>query len=329
MPKFNVLVVGAGVMGRNHIRNYIAQNANVTAVDVSGACLAKAKEQFPSIKTYDDIDKAIKAGNIDAASVVTTTSSHFDVARKLIENNIGVLVEKPMTDSLDKARELVKISKNSGVVVQVGHIERFNPAVRKLKDMKSDLGKIVYASAHRFGVPSARKLDNVIMDLSIHDIDILSFLTGEKPKSVFGVQRSVLEERGDLSSLIFEFGSFVASVESNTVSPIKTRELYLGGTDGCAKVSYIDQDLVMYKPENTKYSYNSFDELTVRIGRGTEIHPFIRKEEPLKLELESFVSCVKNGTSPVVTAEDGMDSILIAEAAIRSAKTGRKELIEF
>lgn len=325
----NVIVAGTGAMGRNHIRNYVSQKVNVIAVDVSLQTLAGTKQQFPSVKTYDSIDKAIGENEVDAASVVTTTSSHFDTAVKLMEAGIPVLIEKPMTDSVKAAKEIVKIAKRTGVLAQVGHIERFNPAVKKLREMKPELGKTVYASAHRFGIPSARKLDNVILDLSIHDIDILSFITAEKPKYVMGAQRAVLEEHEDLSSLIFEFESFVATIESNTVVPIKSRELYLGGTDGCARLSYIDQDLVIYKPENTKYSYSTFDELTVRIGRGTEIHPFIRKEEPLKLELESFLSCVKTGAKPVVTVEDGMNAIIVAEVAIQSTKTGKKEKIEF
>ncbi len=328
MKNFNILVIGAGIMGSNHVRTFSAMDGvKVSVADISREALSKIKLKFPGVETYDNIENAFKNSNIDACVVATPTVYHLDTAQRVIDEDLPLLVEKPLATNTDDAKKIMKAAQSNGVLLQVGHIERFNPAVSKLKMNMKNLGDIVYASAHRFGVPSFRKLDNVILDLAVHDLDVLTFLTGERPKHVSGEEKKIISEQEDLSALIFDYGSFLACVESNTVIPIKVREMSMMGRGGIARLNYINQDLSIFKAEGDKLSYGTFDELMTRVGKGTEVRTFIHKEEPLKLELESFMRCITDDEKPLVSGEDGVYAVAAAEAAIRSTGTGKREKI--
>lgn len=324
---FNVLVVGAGMMGSNHIRTLSAMgNVNVHVTDTFKESLVNAKSKFQGISTYASMDEALKE-KVDACIIATPTSNHKDSALRVIESGLPLLVEKPISTNVKDAKDIVNAAKANGVVLQVGHIERFNPVVTKLKQNIGNLGEIVYASAHRFGVPFFRKLDNVILDLAVHDIDVLSFLTNQRPKYVMGNEKNIISEEKDLSTLIFEYDTFLATVESNTVIPIKVRELSIMGKAGIARLNYIDQDLSIFKSESGKVTYGTFDELVTIVGKGTEVRTFIHKEEPLKLELENFLRSVNGESEPLATGEDGVYVVAAAEAAITATMTGKKEKI--
>ncbi|MBI2085070.1 MAG: Gfo/Idh/MocA family oxidoreductase [Candidatus Aenigmarchaeota archaeon] len=328
MKNFNILVVGAGIMGSNHVRTLESMDGvKVSVADISKEALARIKSKFPNAETYDNIDNALKNSNADACVVATPTIYHLETAIQIAEAGFPLLVEKPLATNVEDAKKIAKAAQSNNVLLQAGHIERFNPVVAKLKVNMKNLGDIVYASAHRFGVPSFRKLDNVILDLAVHDIDVLTFLTGERPKHVAGEEKKIISGQEDLSTLIFDYGSFLAAVESNTVIPIKVREMSVMGRGGIARLNYINQDLSIFKAEGDKLSYGTFDELVTRVGKGTEVRTFIQKEEPLKLELESFIRCVNNHEKPLVTGEDGVYAVAAAEAAIKSTNTGKREKI--
>ncbi|MBI3413272.1 MAG: Gfo/Idh/MocA family oxidoreductase [Candidatus Aenigmarchaeota archaeon] len=328
MGNFNVLVIGAGIMGSNHVRTFGAMDGvKVNVADISREALSRIKLKFPKVETYDNIENALENSNADACVVATPTVYHPDTSLKVIDADLPLLVEKPLATNTDDAKKIMKAAQSNDVLLQVGHIERFNPAVSKLRVNMKNLGDIVYASAHRFGVPSFRKLDNVILDLAVHDIDVLTFLTGERPKHVSGEEKKIISEQEDLSTLVFDYGNFLASVESNTVIPIKIREMSVMGRGGIARLNYINQDLSIFRGEGDKLSYGTFDELVTRVGKGTEVRTFIQKEEPLKLELESFIRCVNNDEKPLVSGEDGVYAVSAAEAAIKSTATGKRERI--
>lgn len=327
---FNILIVGAGNMGSNHVRACsFMENVKVHVADISKEVIQNTKSKFPNIETYTKMEDAIKNDKIDACIIATPTPNHKESALKVIELGIPVLVEKPLSTNTKDAKDIVKAAKSKNVLLEVGHIERFNPAVTKLKQSMENIGEVVYASAHRFGIPIRRKLDNVILDLAVHDIDVLSFLTGERPRYVIGNEKNILSEEKDLSTLIFEYDTFLATIESNTIIPIKVRELSVMGKAGIAWLNYIDQNLSIFKAEVENFSYGTFDELVTRIGKGTEVRTFIQKEEPLKVELKSFITCVKSGEKPIVAGEDGVYAVAAAEAAIKSSVSGKREKIEF
>ncbi len=328
----SILVVGAGAMGFNHARVFAdsPRVAHVMVCDPMDAALERVKTLGnQKITVTKDLDEALKK-KFDAASVAAPTHQHYSVASKLIEHGIpALLVEKPICASVEEGVKLVALAEKKKVLMLVGHIERFNPAVQTLKKHVAQIGPIVYASTHRFGIPTQRDLGDAFFDQAVHDIDVLSFLSGHHPKTVSAMARRVLDSKSnDLVTAIFDYGPFPAAVEANRVTPIKTRELIVLGTQGAAKLDYISQELVIYKSDKTETKFSSFDEIVMRVGRGTEIRPYFTKDEPLKVELNHFLDCVEGKAKPQVTPEDGLAAIAAAHAAVKAAQTGAREKIQ-
>ena len=318
-------------MGRNHCRAY-AHDRRVSRILVHEpfAESRKALEALgmEKIEFVDTLKKAAQMGAV-AASIVTPTEHHFDVAQTLIESNLHILVEKPLTETVDQGKKLARLASAKKRCLLVGHIERFNPAVRTLKKHMALLGTPVYASAHRFGIPTPRKLSDTFLDQAVHDMDVIAYLSGKRPQAITAVEMKIVDKHSnDLCSAIVQYDGFYATVEANRVTPIKTRELVFLGTKGSAKLDYISQDLVITQAESVQNKFSTFDEILLRVGRGTEVKPYFQKDEPLRLELEHFISCVEGKETPLVTAEDGIVAVAAAAAGMKSAETGKTERIE-
>lgn len=328
----NVLVVGAGSMGMNHIRNY-AEGLGVERVVVvepsADARKKLAERAFHNVVVYESLDEALSKEKPSAASVVVPTKHHCAVASKLIAAGIPVLVEKPISDNVADGRKLVQEAEKAGVLLMVGHIERFNPAVQTLKKHLHSLGEIFYASARRFGVPTDRDVGEAFFDQAVHDIDVISFLVGKYPEKVSAIEAQILDKRyNDLCAALYEFNGFKAAVEANRVTPIRTRELIVLGTKGEARLNYISQDLVITHAEQAVTKFNTFDELVMKVGRGTELRPYFPKEEPLKAELHHFLQCAQGKAKPMITGEDGLRALAAAIAGVKAAKSGKREKVE-
>ena len=330
------LVVGAGVMGANHVRtlNEIAEVERVACVDTDAKTLQKLRDRkFEKAVYYDSLSECLKQEKPDAAVVAVPTRLHFEVAERLIEAGIPVLIEKPITDKIEEGRKLVEKAKQKKVVLAVGHIERCNPAVQALKKHAAVLGTPVYASAHRFGMPTDRDVGSSFIDQAVHDIDVISFIVSEYPKSVQAVERRFVDKKSDdCCAALYEFDGFTAAIEANRATPIKTRELILCGTKGTAKLDYITQDLTIATNDDSKpQKYNTFDELVLRVGRGAELKPYFVKQEPLRVELENFIACVKGkaGAKPIASGEDGLRALAAVIAGHEAAASGKKTKIGF
>ncbi len=326
----DVLVVGAGSMGRNHCRAY-AHDRRVNHVYViephEQSRAALSAMGLEKVSFVNGLDDAVKQG-VSAASIVTPTETHSDVAAQLVGAGMNVLVEKPLTATAAQGQRLAALAKEKNVLVMPGHIERFNPAVRALKKHVHDLGRIVYASAHRFGIPTNRRLADAFLDQAVHDLDVIYFLTGCAPQDIRAISQRILDTHADdLCSAIVRYDGFYASIEANRVTPIKTRQLIVLGTKGSAHLDYISQDLVVTHSETTQNKYSTFDEILLRVGRGTEVRPYFQKDEPLRLELEHFLSCILGDEKPLVTAEDGIMAVAAVAAGMQSAQKGTVEKI--
>lgn len=331
----NVIVVGAGNMGRHHARVYseIASVKEVRVVDSN----PEALKQFggsAKAKCFSSLEGALAEGEAHAASVVVPTHLHYEVGKKVIEAGLPTLLEKPLCDSIEKGVELKALAEEKGVLLMPGHLERFNPAITELKNNLGMLGELVYASTHRYGIPSNRKLGDALYDLAVHDVDLLSYLTGKKPVSVSAIERDWLKlGSNDLCSCVFEFeGGFTASVEANRVSPIKVRELSLVGREGVARVDYTRQSLSIFKLDEIPkeyHAYKTFNELVTHAGQGNELKVFIKKGEPLRAELEHFLACAKGEAVPFVTATDGLYALAAVQAGAAAAKSNKKEEIKW
>jgi len=301
-------VVGVGAMGRNHARLY-SQLPGVALVGVADAdeALATSIARQYDCQPYADYNDLL-GQNLDMVSVVVPTTLHRAAALAAIEKGVHVLVEKPISDAVKNADEMIEAARRKGVKLMVGHVERFNPAVSKLKALVDEglLGEIVSVSTRRVGPYNPRIRDvGIILDLGAHDIDIMHYLYGEKVKQVYASAGTVVHSHEDHAIITLNFpngGSGV--IDTNWLTPHKVRSLTVVGSKAIAEVNYIEQTLRI------------FDEAWIRDAK-------VEKDEPLKLELLHFIDCVRNDRQPLVTGEQGRHALAVALAAIQSAATGK------
>ena len=309
-------VVGVGNMGYHHARVYseLAREGKVELVGVADANLERAKEVAKEFGTIAYADyKELAKKELDAVSIAVPTSLHRQVALEFIGNGVSVLVEKPIAESIESAQEIIKASERNKVTLMVGHIERFNPAVLRLKEsmQKGLLGEVVSISAKRVGPMAIRIRDvGIIIDLGVHDIDVISFLFDDKVKKVYARAGNVKHPAGveDHALIMLGFSNGKSGiVETNWLTPHKTRTLTAVGTKGIAYLDYIQQKLTIYNDEWEKDAK-------------------INKREPLRNELEHFLECVKEYKKPLISGEDGLHALKVALKALESAK--RDEVLE-
>jgi len=306
--QLRVGVIGVGAMGKNHARLY-SELLGVELIGVSDVneTLAASIAQSYGCKRFADYNDLL-GENLDALSIVVPTTLHKKVALDAIQKGINVLVEKPIADTVENADEIIKAARENKVKLMVGHVERFNPAIIKLKELIDSglLGKVVSISAKRVGPYNPRIRDvGIVLDLGTHDIDIMSYLYGEKIREVYASAGSVVHSHEDHAIITLNFDSGSSGViDTNWLTPHKVRNLTVIGSKGIAEVNCIDETLRI------------FDQEWVRDAK-------IGKEEPLKLELLHFIDCVQHDKKPLVSGEDGRHVLEVAIAAVESARTGK------
>ena len=215
MKKVNVAVIGLGNMGRHHVRNYSElPDANL----IAEVMLIERANQFAetfNCKAYTNLEGLIENETIDAINITAPTSTHYKIARYALEKGVHVLIEKPICDNVADAEELIALAEQKGLILMVGHIERFNPAVQKVKEMiESDqLGKVTSLISRRVGAFPPQIHDaNVVIDLAVHDIDIFNYLLNAAPDEVTGnAGRALINGREDYAELFLTYGDQVAS----------------------------------------------------------------------------------------------------------------------
>ena len=295
-------------MGNNHARVYsrLPGVEIVGVADADQAVVASVADTY-GCRAFPDYQDLLDE-RPDVVSIALPTTLHKKAALAAIERGINVLVEKPIADTVDNADEMIEAARQKGVKLMAGHIERFNPAVRRLKELIDSglLGEVVSISARRVGPYSPRIVDvGIILDLGTHDIDVMSYLYGRKISRVYASGGSVVHSHEDHAIITLNFpngGSGV--IDTNWLTPHKVRSLTVVGSKAIAEVNYIEQTLRI------------FDEAWIRDAK-------VEKDEPLKLELLHFIDCVRNDRQPLVTGEQGRHALAVALAAIESASTGK------
>jgi UDP-N-acetylglucosamine 3-dehydrogenase len=208
----------------------------------------------------------------------------------------------------------------------VGHIERFNPAVQKLKEIikHGKLGEITSIIARRVGIfPPQIKDANVFLDLAVHDIDIFNYLLERDPREVYAkAGRALSSRREDHAVITLDYGKAACMVQVNWITPVKVRNLAVTGTKGYAELDYISQELKVFESIYER-TYDSFGDFVIKFGTSKESKVDVTTEEPLKAELEGFVECVKEGKKPAVSGEDGLKAV---ELAILSNESYKKNM---
>ncbi|WP_321430926.1 UDP-N-acetylglucosamine 3-dehydrogenase [uncultured Methanolobus sp.] len=301
-------VIGAGAMGKNHIRIYSempdVELAGISDIDKD---LVESLAQQYDTKAYTDYKEMLTSG-LDAVSIVVPTKMHRQVATDAIESGAHVLVEKPIADTVENANAIIDKAKENDRLVMVGHIERFNPAVIKLKEIINSglLGKIVSISTTRVGPYNPRIRDvGVILDIGVHDIDVISYLYGRDVNQVYAVAGADIHSFEDHATIHMRYDhEFSGLVEVNWLTPHKVRKLTAVGVEGVAYLDYIDQTVELH------------DSDWVRKAK-------VENKEPLRNELEYFIDCINNGKQPNPSGTDGKHALKVSLAAISSYKEAK------
>ncbi len=324
--KLRVAVVGAGAFGRNHLRVYreleqAGYPVELAAViDPNEAARMAAETQY-GVAVFRTIEECLTAGKVDAASVCVPTGSHAECARTLLAAGVDLLIEKPLAASLAEADEIAGLKRKLGRVVQVGHLERFNPAVRAVREL---LNRPMFFEVHRLSVFTPRSLDvDVVLDLMIHDLDIVMKLVGEPVREVRAVGLPVLSRKVDIANVRLEFeNGCVANFTASRVSTERVRKMRFFQPHQYLSLDFARQDLLLIDVTAAAgMDMKQLAALAAAAGGGTGGHASpgmsIRKVpveagEPLRLEMEAFLDAVRTRSEPVVTVEDGRAALGLA-----------------
>ncbi|MFX1520079.1 MAG: Gfo/Idh/MocA family oxidoreductase [Promethearchaeota archaeon] len=324
MDKIKIGVIGTGYMGKNHMRIFSEMNGVelVAFSDINERSIKQLSSEY-DVNGYVNYKTLLENEDIDALSVAVPTSLHMRVVMDIFSYKKHVLVEKPIAATIEEAKLLIKRAKQEKLVFMVGHIERFNPAILKMKELLKNhyFGDIVSLSAKRVGPYMPRMRDSgVIIDLAIHDIDVMRFLTEKRVKEVYAKLGKKISKYEDFAAILLEFeGNMLGSIEVNRLTPTKIRTLSLTCTDGFANVDYITQEISVYgKILDT--DYKDYQELILKFGNPEIGKPKLEKKEPLKLELKHFIDCVRENKKPIVDGMEGLRNLEVALNALRPKK---------
>lgn len=327
----NVAVVGCGYWGPNLIRNFNAlPECKVRYVcDKDEKRLAHMKQLYPSVEPTKEFEKIVGDKEVDAVVVATPVHLHYELAKKALEAGKHTFVEKPMTQTSEQSNELVQIAAKRKLTLMVGHTFIYSSPVRRIREIISsgDIGEIQYISSRRLNLGLFQKDINVAWDLAPHDIAIILYLLGKPPVSVNCQGKAHINKNiEDVTnmSLDFENGGF-ATIHSSWLDPNKVREMVIVGSK--RMIVYDDnQPLEKIKIYDKRVEapphYDTFAEFQYSYHYGDMIAPYIKQVEPLKMEAQHFLDCIKTGKTPETSGLDGLRVIQILEASSRSLKNG-------
>ena len=310
MKKLGVAVVGTGFWGRNHARVYkeLAETELLAICDIDPDRAKTVANQF-GVKPYTNTAKMLKNTDIKAVSICTWSTSLAKEAMKALDAGKHVLVEKPMATNVKQAEKLIETAKQKRLHLTVGFLMRFIPGLQQIRKAVEDetIGEPVCATAKRVSQwPERIGGVGVVKDTAIHDIDVMRYVFNEDPTAVYARIGSMRQGKfEDYAQIMLTFeGGKTAFIESNWLTPYKTRVLVVTGSKAIMKLDYITQELTI---ENAKES----------------VQPRYAMQEPLKLELQHFAKCIIDKQKPIVTGIDGLKALRIAEAALKSSSSGK------
>ena len=304
MNKLKVGVVGVGRLGSIHARIF-ARLPQAELVGVVDTDLKKAKKIARACRCPYFSDHQQLFGLAEAASIVVPTRLHYQISRDFLQQNIHLLVEKPFTSTVRQADGLLALAKKKGLVLQVGHVERFNAAVQAIQKLP---GKPKFIECHRLGPFAARVKDvGVVLDLMIHDIDIILALVNSPVQSIQAVGVNVLTGHEDIANARLNFkNGAVANITASRISPKSMRKIRLFQENTYISLDYEAQKALIYKKQGSKITRKKFN---------------IKKEKPLQKELQSFIQCVKEKRPPLVSGLEGRNALACACEILEKIKS--------
>jgi UDP-N-acetylglucosamine 3-dehydrogenase len=310
MRKLGVAVIGTGFWGKNHARVYteLAETDLVAICDIDAERARSVAKQF-GVKPYVNTGSLLKNKDIEAVSICTWSTRLAKEALKALKAGKHVLVEKPMAADSRQAQKLLQTAEKEALHLTVGFLMRFIPGLQHIERAVKDrtIGELVCATSKRVSQWPERIGDvGVVKDTAIHDIDVMRYIFNEDPVAVYGKTGNMAHTKfEDYAQLMLTFeGGKTAFIESNWLTPYKTRTLVATGSKAIMRLDYITQELTI---ENEKET----------------LQPRYPVKEPLKLELQNFAKSILENERPLATGEDGLKALRIAEAALKSSATGR------
>ena len=301
-----IVQIGTGGWGKNHTRVLSELGVLVAVCDADSQKSKEYGEKY-SVNHYETLDELLVSEEFDGAFVVTPTSTHTEIAKKLLEAKKHVFVEKPMTYKSEDGDRLAKLAEKNKVILTCGYIERFNPAVDVVKKIVKEkkFGELVMLEFHRENrMPLHIKDVGIIYDTSVHDIDTANWLFDDMPQVVFARAGRIKHEHEDFASIMLGYkNDKVAIISSNWITPKRVRKFNAVCTDAIISSDFITQEIIVEKSENSETIQNE-------------------KQEPLLLEIQSFLGAIEGKNELIVKSQQAVNVTKIAEAALLSSQKG-------
>lgn len=326
----NIAIIGCGYWGKNLVRNFHKLGVLDTVCDSDDNLLNKSKETCPGINCEKSFDKVLADNNIAGVVISTPAASHYSLVKKSLEHGKNVFVEKPFATSVKEAEELVKLAKSKKLVLMVGFTFLYNAAVIKVKEIidSGELGEIYYVYSQRLNLGIVRKDVNAWWNLAPHDVSIILYWIPQKVKSVSGFGISFLQKGiEDVVTANIKFENLPAAfIHVSWLNPSKVRQMAVIGSKKMAiydDVS-VDKKVQIYDKGIDKFEdFNSFEQFQLIQRAGGVYYPKIDFKEPLEVEAEHFVDCIKNKKEPFTSGEKSLPVVNVLEGVQNSLKQGK------
>ncbi len=330
--RVRIAVIGAGSMGMNHLR--VLKDFDEEQVQLVGVAetheprLKRAVSRF-HVAGYADYHRMVEETQPDLVAVVVPTCLHFEITSYLLDRGINVLVEKPITDTIEEALALIQLARIHETKLAVGHVERFNPAVIEVKRrlVADELGRMFHLLARRIGPFPPRIRDvGVTLDLATHDIDIMRYLADAEVEHVYAeTQHRVHNTYEDLLLGVLRFSNHAIGIlDVNWLTPTKVRELSITGEKGMYLVNYLTQEVYFYENDYTPTTWDTLRTFT-GVSEGTMTRLKVQKAEPLQLEYEDVITAIVDDRLPTVSGEDGLAVLRVVQQLVGSAQRGERD----
>lgn len=321
MKQQKIAVIGCGVWGRNIVRNFYNLNVLEIVCDLDESNLEKVREQYPGVKTTKDFNEIINNPEITSVAVVTPSHTHFKVVKAMLEAGKNVYVEKPISTVAQEAKDLTELAHQKGLVLMVGHLLLYHPAVNRLKMLIEEgaLGDIVYAQSDRLNVNFFKNDRSVMWDLAPHDVSMMSYVTGKDPVRIISAVGCSSEQNDimDITHISIEFeDGMVGQISDSWITPKKHVQLLVRGT----KATAILDDTVQ---ENKLVVYDNFKK-----DNSQNISLDYLEIEPLKLECQHFISCCETGKKARSDGDNGFMVTTILEQAEKIMLGDRRKYLD-
>lgn len=321
MKDQKIAVIGCGVWGRNIVRNFYNLNVLEIVCDLDESNLEKVREQYPGVRTTKDFNEIINNPEITAVAVVTPSHTHYKVVKAMLEAGKNVYVEKPISTVAQEAKDLTELAHQKGLVLMVGHLLLYHPAVNRLKMLieEGTLGEIVYAQSDRLNVNFFKNDRSVMWDLAPHDVSMMSYVTGKEPVRIISAVGCSSEQNDimDITHISIEFeDGMIGQISDSWITPKKHVQLLVRGT----KATAILDDTVQ---ENKLVIYDNFKK-----DNSQNINLDYLEIEPLKLECQHFISCCESGKKARSDGDNGFMVTTILEQAEKIMLGDRRKKLD-